>query len=150
LTVAAFFLDTSTVLKRYVQETGTAWVQALAAPAVGHSLFVVRITLAETVAAITRRERGGSISPQDAATALADFQLDFARQYRVVEVSAGLVAQAATLARRHGLRGYDAVQLAAVLEIHATATDPWLTLLSADLELNTAAIAEGLTVDDPR
>ena len=145
--MAAFFLDTSTVLKRYVQETGTAWVQALAAPTVRHSLFVVRITLAETVAAITRRERGGSITPQDAATAVADFQLDFARQYRVVEVSAGLVAQAATLARRHALRGYDAVQLAAALEIHAT--DPSLTLLSADAELNTAATAEGLSVEDP-
>jgi len=145
--VAAYFLDTSTVLKRYAQETGTAWVQALAAPTVRHSLFVVRITLAETVAAITRRERGGSITPLDAATAVADFQLDFALQYRVVEVSAGLVAQAATLARRHGLRGYDAVQLAAVLEIHAT--DPSMTLLSADAELNTAALAEGLSVDDP-
>lgn len=145
--MAAYFLDTSTVLKRDVQETGTAWVQALAAPTVRHSLFVVRITLAETVAAITRRERGGSITPQDAATAVADFQLDFARQYRVVEVSAGLVAQAATLARRHGLRGYDAVQLAAVLEIHAT--DPSMMLLSADAELNTAALAEGLSVDDP-
>ena len=145
--MAAFFLDTSTVLKRYVQETGTAWVQALAAPTVRHSLFVVRITLAETVAAITRRERGGSITPQDAATAVADFQLDFARQYRVVVVSAGPVAQAATLARRHALRGYDAVQLAAALEIHAT--DSSLTLLSADAELNTAATAEGLSVDDP-
>ncbi len=145
--MAAFFLDTSTVLKRYVQETGTAWVQALAAPTVRHSPFVVRITLAETVAAITRRERGGSITPQDAATAVADFQLDFARQYRVVEVSAGLVAQAATLARRHALRGYDAVQLVAALEIHAT--DSSLTLLSADAELNTAATAEGLAVEDP-
>jgi predicted nucleic acid-binding protein len=147
LTVAAFFLDTGTVLKRYVLETGTAWVQALVAPALRHSLFVVRITLAETVAAITRRERGGSITPHDAATAVADFQLDFARQYRVVEVSPGLVAQAVRLARRHGLRGYDAVQLAAVLEIHAT--DPSLMLGSADAELNTAALAEGLTVDDP-
>ena len=62
-------------------------------------------------------------------------------------VSAGLVAQAATLARRHALRGYDAVQLAAALEIHAT--DPSLTLLSADAELNTAATAEGLSVEDP-
>ena len=145
--MAAFFLDTSTVLKRYVQETGTAWVQALAAPTVRHSLFVVRITLAETVAAITRRERGESITPQNAATAVADFQLDFARQYRVVEVSARLVAQAATLARRHALRGYDAVQLAAALEIHAT--DSSLTLLSADAELNTAATAEGLALEDP-
>ena len=145
--MAAFFLDTSTVLKRYVQETGTAWVQALAAPTVRHSLFVVRITLAETVAAITRRERGESITPQNAATAVADFQLDFARQYRVVEVSARLVAQAATLARMHALLGYDSVQLAAALEIHAT--DSSLTLLSADAELNTAATAEGLAVEDP-
>ena len=145
--MAAYFLDTSTVLKRYVQETGTAWVQALAAPSARHSLFVVRITLAESVAAITRRERGGSITSQDAATAVADFQLDFARQYRVVEVSAGLVAQAATLARRHALRGYDAVQLAAALEVHLLI--PSLTLLSADADLNAAAAAEGLLVDDP-
>jgi hypothetical protein len=102
--VAAFFLDTSTVPKRYIQETGTAWVQALAAPTVRHSLFVVRITLVETVAAITRLERGGSITPQDAGTAVADFQLDFACKYRVVEVSAGLVTQATTLARRLALR----------------------------------------------
>jgi uncharacterized protein len=145
--VAAYYFDTSTVLKRYVLETGTAWVQALAAPAARHSLFIVRITQAETVAAITRRERGGTITAPDAATAPADFPIDFASQYRIVEVSAGLVAQAATLARRHGLRGYDAVQLAAVLEVHAT--DPSLTLISADTELNTAALAEGLALDDP-
>ena len=145
--MATYFLYTSAVLKRYVLETGTAWVQALAAPAARHSLFVVRITLAKAVAAITRRERGGLITPPDAATAVADFQLDFAHQYRVVEVSAGLVAQAATLARRHALRGYDAVQLAAVLEIHAN--DPSLTLVSADAELNAAAQAEGLSVEGP-
>lgn len=142
-----FFLDTSTVLKRYVQETGTPWVQALAAPAAGHSLIIVRITLAETVAAITRRERGGSITPADAAATLADFQLDFARQYFIIEVSAPLVDQAAVLARKHGLRGYDAVQLAAALETQARL--PSLTLLSADADLNAAALAEGLPVDDP-
>ena len=145
--MAEFFLDTSTVLKRYVQETGTPWVQALAAPAAGHSLIIVRITLAETVAAITRRERGGTITPADAATALADFQLDFARQYLIIEVSAPLVDQAAALARRHGLRGYDAVQLAAALDTQARL--PSLTLLSADADLHAAALAEGLAVDDP-
>lgn len=145
--MSEFFRDTSTVLKRYIQETGTAWVQTLAAPAAGHSLIIVRITLAESVAAITRRERGGTIAPADAATALADFQLDFARQYLIIEVSASLVDQAAVLARKHGLRGYDAVQLAAALE--AQARLPSLTLLSADAALNAAARAEGLAVDDP-
>jgi predicted nucleic acid-binding protein len=145
--VAAYFLDSSTVVKRYAQETGTPWVQALAAPTAGHLLVVVRITLAETVAAITRKERGGHITPQAAVTALADFQLDFAQQYAIVEVSAGLVAQAASLARKHGLRGYDAVQLAAAIETHSQL--PSVTMLSGDANLNAAAQAEGLSVDNP-
>jgi uncharacterized protein len=145
--VAVYFLDTSTVVKRYVQEIGTAWVQALSAPTAGHSLSLVRITQAELVAAVTRKERGGQIASADAATALADFQYDFAHQYFVVEVSAALVARAATLARTHALRGYDAVQLAAALEVHAQS--PSVTLLSADAGLNAAAAAEGLLVDNP-
>jgi predicted nucleic acid-binding protein len=145
--VASYFLDTSTVVKRYVQETGTLWVRALTAPTLRHSLFVARVTLAETIAAVTRRERGGSLAPHDAADAVADFQLDFDRQYRIIEVSSGLVSRAAALARAHALRGYDAIQLAAALEIHAN--DSSLVLLSADAELNDAAVAHGLIVDDP-
>jgi predicted nucleic acid-binding protein len=86
--VAAYYSDTSTVLKRYVLEAGTAWVQALAAPAARHSLVIVRITQAETVAAITRRERDGTITAPDAATALADFQIDLVSQYRIGEILA--------------------------------------------------------------
>lgn len=145
--MSAFFLDTSAVLKRYVLEAGTPWVQALAAPTAGHSLIIARITLAETVAAITRKERGGSIAPKDVASALADFQFDFAHQYFIIEISAPLVAKAASLARKHGLRGYDAVQLAAALD--SLRRLPSLTLLSADADLNSAASAEGLVVEDP-
>jgi uncharacterized protein len=145
--VAAYFLDTSTVVKRYAQEIGTPWVQALAAPTAGHLLAIVRITLAETVAAVTRKERGGFIAPQAAATALNDFDVDFAQQYVIVEVSAGLVTHAAALARKHALRGYDAVQLAAALEVQSQI--PSLTMVSADANLNAAATAEGLLVDDP-
>jgi hypothetical protein len=57
------------------------------------------------------------------------------------------VDRAAALARTHALPGYDAVQLAAALEVHALA--PSLTLLSADAGLSAAAAAEGLSVDDP-
>jgi predicted nucleic acid-binding protein len=150
--VALYFLDTSTVVKRYILEIGTAWVQALTAPTAAHSLFVARVTLAETVAAVARRERGGTLDPADAATALADFQFDFSRQYRVIEVSAGLVGRASSLALRHALRGYDAVQLSAAMEAsrmcQAMGLGP-ITVISADLELNAAAAAEGLPVDDP-
>jgi len=39
------------------------------------------------------------------------------------------------------------VQLAAALDIHRQ--DPSLILVSADVDLNTAATAEGLPVEDP-
>ena len=68
-------------------------------------------------------------------------------QYFIVEVSPPLVAKAATLARKHALRGYDAVQLAAALEVKAHS--PALTMFSADDDLNAAAAAEGLLAEDP-
>jgi predicted nucleic acid-binding protein len=145
--VAAYFLDTSTAVKRYVLETGTPWVQTLADPAAGHFLYVARIIDVEMTAAVARRRRLGSISPAEAGRALAAFRQDFAQQYRIVELAIPLLQQASQLADRHGLRAYDAVQLAAAHEIHAA--DPSLTLLSSDAELNAAATAEGLTVDDP-
>jgi uncharacterized protein len=56
------------------------------------------------------------------------------------------------LAEINGLRGYDAVQLAASLELHRqrhAAGLSRITLISADHELNAAGIANGLLVDDP-
>jgi predicted nucleic acid-binding protein len=145
--VPAYFLDTSTVVKRYVQESGTLWVQALADPAASHFLFIARISDVEMTAAIARRRHLGSLSATEAARALAAFQQDFAQQYRIVEITIPLLREASRLADVHVLRAYDAVQLSAALEIHAA--DPSLTLLSSDAELNAAALAEGLTVDDP-
>lgn len=70
--MAAYFIDSSALAKRYVTETGTPWVQALADPASGNILYVARITLVELVAAISRRRRNGDLTPADAAAALAD------------------------------------------------------------------------------
>ena len=56
------------------------------------------------------------------------------------------------LAEKYALRGYDAVQLAAALEVHNERLAFDLsapTLISSDHALNDAAIAQGLTVDDP-
>jgi len=69
-----------------------------------------------------------------------------------VELTTPLVVDAMLLARTHGLRAYDAVQLAAMREVdrlHRTAGLGRVTLISADGELNAAATAEGLSVDDP-
>src|SRR5437016_3494242 len=81
------------------------------------ALYVARITGVEITAALTRKERGGRLSAADATSALSLFQHDYANRLRPVEISAALIAEAMKAARKHGLRGYDAVQLAA--SIHA-------------------------------
>jgi len=150
--VAVYFFDSSALVKRYAQETGSEWVIATTEPQAGHTLYIARITAVEVVSAITRRRRSGALSETDAATASFDFRYDLSHQYRAVEVTATVIAQAMELVVKQALRGYDAVQLGAALVVHnlrVTLGLPAFVLVSADRELNAAATADGLTVDDP-
>lgn len=150
--MAAFFCDSSAIVKRYVTETGSVWLEALIDPSSGNRVYVARVTLVEVISAITRREKGLHLSAADADTARLAFEQDFLNVFRKVEISKDLINEAAHLAKKHALRGYDAIQLAAALETEKERVAVGLSsliLLSADAELNNAAIAEGLTVDDP-
>jgi predicted nucleic acid-binding protein len=149
--VAVYFLDSSAVLKRYVTEAGTSWVQALFEPASANRLAIATIAGAEVVAAVARRARGRSISSPDAATIIRRFRLDFSSDFDLIDVTSRVINQAMTLADRHALRGYDSVQLAAALAFNSEALSVGTsaTLVSSDSELNAAAAAEGLTVEDP-
>jgi uncharacterized protein len=83
---------------------------------------------------------------------LAHFRRHLAQRYNVLEMTPALFTEAMLAARKHGLRAYDAVQLTVALEVnrfnHKTNFES-VTLISADRDLNTAAIAEGMTVEDP-
>lgn len=150
--MAVFFPDSSALVKRYLAETGSAWIRSLLDPTAGNEIYVARITHTELIAAITRRERGNGITSPDAIIARADFRADFASDYHPVEISDVRIEQASILAEKHGLRGYDAVQLACALAVHALYQAwslPPITLLSADTALNAAASLEGLLVDNP-
>jgi uncharacterized protein len=150
--VAVCFVDTSALARRYVAEVGSAWVQGLLDPVAGNVIIIARITAVELIAALTRRERGGSMAPADAAAARAEFRTHFGAEYQVVEVDETVVGSAMLLAETYGLRGYDAVQLAAAGIVNSrfrAAGLPPVTLVSADGELNIAAAAESLLVDDP-
>ena len=150
--MAAYFFDSSALVKRYVQETGTAWVLRVTDPAAGHSIYVARITSVKVVSALTRQARSGALSPTATATALGAFRHDFTHQYHTVDITPTLLDRAMNMAETHALRGYDAVQCAGALIVHMhrhVLGMPPLTLVSADTTLNTAAAAEGLLVDDP-
>jgi uncharacterized protein len=150
--MASFFFDTSALVKRHVTETGGAWVRSLLQASAGHRVYLARITAVEVVSAITRRQHRGDLSPAQAGAILAHFRRHLGQRYRVIELTPALFTNAMTTARTHRLRAYDAVQLAVALEIrrlHQAAGFEPLTLISADRDLNTAALTEGLAVDDP-
>lgn len=149
--VIVYSFDSSGLVKRYVNETGTAWVNSILNPTAGNLIRVASITAVEVVSAISRRKRAGNISAAVAAAMLADFRHDFANEYRVVEITPPLITHAMALVETYGLRAYDAVQLAAALQVHAEclALGLQFMLISADAPLNAAAKVEGLMVDDP-
>jgi predicted nucleic acid-binding protein len=148
--MAHYFLDSSGLVKRYIAETGSGWVQNRCTP--GNTIYISRITGAEVIAAVFRRLRMGDIRPEDAEAVARWFKDDFGRTYRVIEVTADVVERAMNLAEARALRGYDAVQLATALELHCLRQEmnlPPLMFVSADGDLNGAAEAEGLLTDNP-
>ena len=150
--MVAFFCDSSSIAKRYVDEAGSDFVDNLVDLSNGNIILLARITRVEVAAAIARRSKGGSINKADADNALAAFQHDLTNNYFTVEITPILLSVAMTIAAKYALRGYDAVQLAAAFEANDELVAnglPSLTFVSADTELNTAAHAEGLMFEDP-
>ena len=150
--MAAYFFDSSAIVKRYVNERGSAWVAATTDPTGGARVYVAAITGVEVVAVFARKLKGNLVSPLDAAAAVSRFHHDFANQYRNVGISDAVIARSMVMAEVHALRGYDAVQLGAALEVNgrrvAFGASP-LMLVSSDSDLLAAAVSEGLPTDDP-
>ncbi len=108
--MAAFFFDTSALVKRYVPEAGSTWVRSILDLAAGHRIDVARIVEVEVVSAVARRRRDGSLLPEDAASAVALFRDHLRRQYLVLKITRALLARAAQVAEAQALRAYDALQ----------------------------------------
>lgn len=150
--MAAYFCDSSAIVKRYVNEIGSAFVDNLTDLRSGNIILLARITRVEIVAAIARRLKGGSITNTDAQNAIAMFQHDLSNNYFTIEITPALLSSATSLAAKHALRGYDAVQLSATLEANSERLAnglSTLTLVSADTDLNIVAQSEGLIIENP-
>jgi predicted nucleic acid-binding protein len=150
--VAPYFFDSSALVKRYVNETGSIWVEAITDPRSGAHVYVAAITGVEVIAALARKQKGNLVNQTDASAAISRFQHDFSNEYRIIDITDAVVSRSMAIARAHALRGYDAVQLGAALEINGrriTLGAGPLTLVTSDNELLTAAAAEGLLTDDP-
>jgi predicted nucleic acid-binding protein len=106
------YLDASALVKRYVIERGSRETIALTADSEMTATSI--ISRAEVAAALAKAVRTGLVKREVAKNARQRFAGDWPDLVRV-PVTESLVERADGLAWEHGLRGYDAVQLAAAL-----------------------------------
>ena len=108
------YLDTSALIKRYVDEDGSGRVNELWDGATGIATSVV--AFAEMIAALNRKLREGVLAAREYSRTASSFKSDY-RSIILVPVSAGLNERIETLVRKHALRGFDAIHLASALVI---------------------------------
>ena len=104
------YLDTSALVKLYVDEEHSAFIRRVAFQAsvrVSHDIAYV-----ECCAAFARRRKDGSLAPGDHTRCRRQLDRDWER-FNVISVAAELIRRAATLAEDHALRALDSIHLAA-------------------------------------
>ena len=69
----AYFVDSSALVKRYVRETGTAWVRSITRRRSSTNIYITLITAVEVTSAIARR-RGVTLSAAQASSLLSRFR----------------------------------------------------------------------------
>lgn len=150
--MAIYFLDTSAIVKRYIAESGQAWILSLCDPAQQHELYISQAALIEVVATICRRAREQSISLSERDKLISLFRQDSKTSYNMWLVTTEVYEAAGNLCRSHRLRAYDAVQLACVLALYEKALfnqAPLPVFVCADVGLLNIAHIVGLQVENP-
>ena len=142
------YLDTSTLIKRYIDEEGTERILELTEDTAAVQVIILDITPLEARSALRRRQREGDISEADASGILNQIETDVSSSFLVQPSTSAVIEDGARLIDRHALRAYDALQLAGCLVTREQVPGP-LTFVCADVRLCAAATQEGLAVLDP-
>lgn len=139
------FADTSALVKLYVPEAQHQPIRELSV------LVVSQLASVEVPAVMWLKSRTGKVTAADARQVIDAFEADYhgtndePPRFEVVTATEPILDAAARMAGTHGLRAYDAVQLASARLI--ADEDPECTSFAAfDATLRNAAAAEGFTL----
>lgn len=112
------FIDTSALVRRYdLTEPGSDQVLRLCRPTSDNEIALLSLTSVEVASALQRKLRDGAIDGRQRARMWRLFVEHSRRQYRLLMLNHPVYRRAQQLVGRHALRAYDAVQLAAALEL---------------------------------
>lgn len=129
------YIDTSDLMKVYVDEAGSAEVRELVSRA--DLVATSTITYAEALSTFARLRREAFMTAVQCSSAVAQLDMDWSRMLSI-PVNDDLARAAGRLAVRLGLRGCDAIQLAS-FEGLASRTEDDLRFSSSDERLVKAA-----------
>ena len=134
------YLDTSALIKRFVNERGSLLVRSLVQR--DRAVATAKIAYAEMFAGLTRKLRERNLSKTQYNLACRQFDRDW-HAYIRVELGDDILGLARDLIQRHPLKGFDAVHLASALSLKI-ALDEEITFAATDARLLKAAKAENL------
>jgi predicted nucleic acid-binding protein len=136
------YLDTSALVKIYVDEEGSVGCRRAVAEA--DLIATSALAYVEARAAFARRRHEGALPPRGYRRVIADLDEDWS-SYAVVGVTEGVIREGARLAERHRLRAYDAVHLASATMLRDGERAERVVFASWDAGLGRAARREGLS-----
>lgn len=140
--MAILYLDTSALVKQYVQERSSRDVQDLIQTA--EHAGTSQITRTEMAAALARATRMGLIPVTEGESAWNGFLADWESITRL-KVTGQIIERSSALAWKYPLRGYDAMHLASAVLWQET-LDVQIILATFDRELWSAGSQAGLIV----
>ena len=138
------YFDTSVLLKRYVQEAGSARAQDLLRR---YRVLTSAVATVEATSALVRRRAAGEIAAADFAAIVRQLARDRQR-WNLVEATLDVLDRAEAVIVEVGARTLDAIHLASALAVQATSAgrDRRLPFITGDGRQRTAAQRLGLQV----
>lgn len=140
-----YYLDSSALVKRYAAESGSDRVASLIEG--DYKIAVSWLAIPETLSAVARRAKGGSICVEDLAAIRSQLNQDM-RRFMIVDVCGAPIDGIEMLIARHTLRGADSIHLSTALWLWKASKSP-VVFVASDNELLTAARAERLKILNP-
>jgi len=106
------FIDTSSLVKRYILEEGSATFSEIIRKVT--AIIVAPVTVIEIYSALDRRLRDKSLSPDDYRILEEEILRNF-NDFSIVHWNNDLIISSLDTIRQHHLRTLDAIQLAAAI-----------------------------------
>jgi uncharacterized protein len=134
------YLDTSSLVKLYVEEAHSETVREWTAEA--EVIATCRVAHPETLSALTRRHNSGDLAKKEYEKLVQAFVGEWG-SYAALDFDE---IEAGRLVKKYGLRGFDGVHLAAAKLLASAGADVNVVFSSFDERLNKAARSEGFVV----